>query len=105
MEGSILLCMRPLVEMYTATGCHLCDVARGVVYAAQRQVAFDVREVDIRSDPTLLAEHRLSIPVITVNGQTVAHHHVELETLVAAVLQAGGTPVAREKEHPEREGR
>ncbi|HEY5311369.1 MAG TPA: glutaredoxin family protein, partial [Pirellulales bacterium] len=54
----------PDVILYTRHGCHLCEVACSVL---QRH-GLRPREVDIESDPDLLARYTNDIPVVAIDG-------------------------------------
>jgi len=65
---------RPLsVVLYTREGCHLCDAMAAEVERARRdglaRTPFELRAVDIDTDPALVAEHGLSIPVLCIEGR------------------------------------
>ena len=79
-----------MVTLYTAAGCHLCEAARRVVYAARDELGFELREVEIGGDPELEAEYREWIPVVEIDGRRRFTYHVHPDALRAAVL--GATP-------------
>jgi hypothetical protein len=57
------------VVLYTRKGCHLCDHALEHLEAAGRRYPLQFTAVDIDTDPRLIAEHGLHIPVVTINGR------------------------------------
>jgi glutaredoxin len=57
------------VVLYSRPGCHLCDVARGVILAERERAPFEFDEVDIETDPALELEYAIRIPVITMDGE------------------------------------
>jgi glutaredoxin len=57
------------VVMYTRQGCHLCEDAWATLEAARRRFPFELRKVDIDTDPVLLERFNLEVPVVEVNGQ------------------------------------
>ncbi|MDF2555942.1 MAG: thioredoxin [Microbacterium sp.] len=75
-------------------GCHLCDVARGVlehVLAEIPEAAADrveVVEQSILEDPALFAQWSEKIPVLLIDGRLHAHWRVAPERLREAVLDA-----------------
>ena len=69
--------MRPLVVLYGAAGCHLCERARAVVHAALEEAEFDLSEVDITGDPDLEARHREWLPVVEIDGRRAFVYHVD----------------------------
>ena len=73
------------VVLYSRPGCHLCDVARGVILAVRSRQPFAFDEIDIGSDDDLLREYAIRIPVVTVDGEErfeIAVDGSELEGLV-----------------------
>ncbi len=79
----------PEVLLYTAAGCHLCEAARRVVFAARDELGFELREVAIDGDPELEAAYRAWIPVVEIDGRRRFVYHVHPEALRRAVAQAG----------------
>ncbi len=75
---------RPQVTFYTKAGCHLCEEARDMLDDIAAQIEYDLREIDIRSDPALFAEYRYRIPVIIVNATHSIEGRIEYSDLVRA---------------------
>ena len=67
----------PRVEIYTRNGCHLCDVAKEVVYPVARAEGIDVVEVDIEADPELEQKFGEQVPVIFVGGRKAFKYRVD----------------------------
>ena len=57
------------VVLYLASGCHLCERARGVVGELQQELGFELREIDITGDPELEAVYREWLPVVEIDGE------------------------------------
>lgn len=57
------------VILYTRQGCHLCDDALAVLRDAARSHPLALRQVDIDTDPTLVAEYGLCVPVVLIDGK------------------------------------
>ncbi len=45
------------VTLYTRKGCHLCDTAKQQLLQAGRRADFELEEIDIDSDPELVAQY------------------------------------------------
>ncbi len=73
------------VQFLTKPGCHLCDDARPVLVGVLSELRLDFDEVDITTDDALYARFWTDIPVVLVDGEVVAIHHVD-PTLLAAAL-------------------
>ncbi|WP_460775902.1 glutaredoxin family protein [Microbacterium sp. GXF7504] len=75
-------------------GCHLCDVARGVVEQVladmpeDRADRVEVVEASIEEDPALYDLWWEKIPVILIDGAMHAHWRVAPERLREALLDA-----------------
>lgn len=70
------------LTLYTRPGCHLCDRAKAVLHRCRQQFPFDLREVDITSDPDLLARYGEDIPVILMDGTEIARHFIWEQQLI-----------------------
>jgi predicted thioredoxin/glutaredoxin len=78
----------PDVVLYSRGGCHLCDVARQVLRALQRTIPFEMREVDIATDPDLERRFMLEIPVVEIAGEVVTSAPIDVDAIRAAVNHA-----------------
>jgi len=62
-----------VVTVYSRPGCHLCEEALEAIVALHGEgYRFELREVDIESDETLLRRHLERIPVVEVDGRVVS---------------------------------
>jgi glutaredoxin len=77
---------RKLVEIYSKADCHLCEEAKAVLERVRRRVPFELREIDIETDPTLRARYKYSIPVVAIDGRRAFRHRVD-ETKLEALLR------------------
>ncbi len=77
----------PEVILYTRAGCHLCDEVKAVLARARRKADFTLREVDIDTDPALLAEYNDQVPVVAINGRKAFKYHLKEDEFLK-VLQA-----------------
>jgi Glutaredoxin-like domain (DUF836) len=69
------------VVLYARAGCHLCDVARGVILSQRARTPFAFREVDIDTSDRLTRDYGIRIPVVTVNGVERFEIAVDAEAL------------------------
>ena len=72
------------VVLYSRQGCHLCDVARPVVAAAVAP-AGSFQEVDVDTDPELVARYGELVPAVTVDGVLVDYWRIDADRLRAAL--------------------
>jgi glutaredoxin len=57
------------VILYTRQGCHLCEEALDLLHSAQKRFRFTLREVDVDTDPALVEQYGLQVPVVAVDGR------------------------------------
>jgi glutaredoxin len=70
--------MRPVVTLFTRSGCCLCDDAKRVLMAARARADFEYREVDIDSDAELVRRYNDEVPVIDINGTKAFKYRVDM---------------------------
>ena len=56
------------VAIYSKPDCCLCDDAKAVLSRVRADIPFDLREIDIESDPELLQKYGEQIPVVFIGG-------------------------------------
>lgn len=56
-----------MIILYSTLGCHLCDQAEHIIYAALGAEA-QLRIVDIADDELLISRYGLRIPVVVEEG-------------------------------------
>jgi glutaredoxin len=84
----------PQLTLYTAAGCCLCDRLREQLAELHPEVPFDLREVDITSEPELEARYRAEIPVLLINGRKAVKSCITMEALRHRLLRAAGRGLA-----------
>jgi hypothetical protein len=67
---------RPVVTVYHAASCHLCERALAKVRAHREELGFDLEEVAIDGDAELEARYRELIPVVEIDGERVFTFYV-----------------------------
>jgi len=76
--------------LYSRPGCHLCEQALEQLVALHAEgYCFELREVDIESDETLLRRMLERIPVLELNGEVVSELALD-QTSVRARLDTVG---------------
>jgi glutaredoxin len=62
-----------VITVYSRPGCHLCEEAIDVIATMRRDGRrFELIEIDIESDETLLRRMLERIPVVEVDGEIVS---------------------------------
>ena len=72
------------VTFYTKAGCHLCEEAREMLDEIAAEIAFNLTEIDIRSDMHLFEQYRYRIPVVIVNETHIVEGRIEYNELLNA---------------------
>lgn len=67
------------VTLFSRPGCHLCDVARGVLLAQRDGTPFDLVEVDVSAEDALELEYGVRIPVVLIDGVEAFEIEVDAE--------------------------
>jgi glutaredoxin len=81
----------PLVKLYARPDCHLCDEARaGLEWLRSDGLDFELEEVDINSDESLLKRYVERIPVVEVNGEIVSELWLDTDGLRARLDTLSG---------------
>ena len=78
------------VVVYSRPECHLCEEAIAALVALHDEgYRFELREIDIESDETLLRAMLQRIPVLELNGEVVSELTLD-QTSVRARLDTVG---------------
>ena len=84
---------RVRVVLYTKPGCGLCEEMKEAMSNAGCVELYDLEEIDIESDPELLARYRYEIPVLFINGVEAFRHRLrrdEFKAYVTALVDQSG---------------
>jgi glutaredoxin len=73
--------------VYTRVQCCCCHKALDVLKNAQDRFGFTIEEVDVDSDPSLVAQFDTDVPVVTLNGK-VRFRGVVNPTLLERLVRA-----------------
>ena len=65
------------LTLYSRPGCHLCDEAKEVIQRVQRRVSFDLRVVNVETQPELEKRYGEEIPVVFINGSEAFKYRVD----------------------------
>jgi hypothetical protein len=59
-----------LLNLYTTTGCHLCEEALALAMRARHEGhSLEICEVEISESESLMAAYGVRIPVVRIEGQ------------------------------------
>ena len=76
------------VEVYTKSGCSLCDDAIDLLRRKQRSHTFVLTLHDIADRTEWFATYRYRVPVICIGGVPALELRIEEEALTAALVAA-----------------
>ena len=65
------------VDVYGKRDCCLCDEAKAVLLKVQREVPFELSEIDIERSPELYETYKERIPLILINGRPAYKFRVD----------------------------
>ena len=63
-----MIAERIVAELYTTEECSLCREMKSVLGRVGREYPLTIREIDIRSDPSLHARFAEEVPVLFLDG-------------------------------------
>jgi hypothetical protein len=69
-------------------GCHLCELALNRLVSLQRELPFQIEEIDINSDLALLEKYGEQVPVIHIDGKAHDFFRVDPERFRKAFIAA-----------------
>lgn len=64
------------VVLYSKPGCHLCEVMKAEMAKAGCDEMYELEEINIESDPALLARYQNEIPVLLIDGHEAFKHRL-----------------------------
>ena len=75
------------VEIFSRSGCHLCEVAESIVKEVQREIAFQLTVTLIDGNSDLEAKFGEEVPVTFINGERHDYFRVDGERFKDALLR------------------
>ncbi len=82
------------IDFYTKSDCHLCHEALDVLKKLQKELDFEIRSVNISESSEFMTRYQYSIPVATLNGQTILKHRADekmLRRILSRQMAQGGS--------------
>ncbi len=71
------------LTVYSRSYCHLCDDMIAALRALQTGWRYELRIVDVDSDPALEARYGELVPVLTGADGEICHYHLDTQKLEA----------------------
>jgi len=69
------------LTLYSKPGCHLCDDAKREIESFAKECELKLDEVDISKDKVLWDKYCYDIPVLMLDGEEIARHHIGIKKL------------------------
>jgi glutaredoxin len=73
------------LTFFTKENCGLCNEAKEIIESLRLEHEIEVTEIDIYSYDALLEKYQLMIPVIQINGQTIAYGKIHKNDILNAI--------------------
>lgn len=73
------------LTFFTKENCGLCNEAKEIIESLRLEHKIEVTEIDIYSYDELLERYQLMIPVIQINGQTIAYGKIHKNDILNAI--------------------
>ncbi len=75
------------VEIYSRTGCHLCEMAESIVREVQAEIDFELSIIYIDDNSELESQYGEEVPVTVINGERHDFFRVDRERFKSAILR------------------
>ncbi|MCZ7644581.1 MAG: glutaredoxin family protein [Planctomycetota bacterium] len=69
------------LKLYSKPDCPLCEEAKAAIQEFAKECPVELETVDVSQDPKLWEAYRFEIPVLLIDGQEAARHHIGLKKL------------------------
>src|SRR5436309_608424 len=69
------------LTLYSKLDCCLCDEAKAAIAGFAQECPLTLRIVDITHDARLIEQYRNDIPVLLLDGEEIARHHIGVKKL------------------------
>lgn len=70
---------RARIILFSKPGCHLCEVMKEEMDRAKCGELYELQEINIETDPELLARYRYEIPVLLIDGVEAFRHRLSAD--------------------------
>lgn len=76
------------VVLYSKPGCHLCEEMKQEIARAGCAELYSLREINIETNPDLLAKYKYDIPILVIDGIEAFRHRLKAEDFNARMRAA-----------------
>jgi len=71
--------------VYYREGCHLCEQVVASLFQLQKELGYEIKQIDIDNDPILRDKYNVDVPVVTFNDEVVFYHFFDETELRKAI--------------------
>lgn len=72
---------KPIITVFTRTGCHLCEEATDLAGRIAAEAGVNYQAIDVDTDSELRAEYGDRVPVVLVQEREIGHFRIAEATL------------------------
>lgn len=80
---------RPLLTLYGRSYCHLCHDMELALEPLRLELGFEIKPVDVDSDPVLEARLGELVPVLMAGERELCHYHLDPVAVRAYLAEIG----------------
>lgn len=81
------------IVLYSKPGCHLCEDAKALLPALEKEFEIALEEVNILDDPALFELYKYTIPVMIVDKHIKLEARIDMKKLRRALTEGFGPKV------------
>ncbi len=74
--------------VYYREGCHLCEQMAASLFQFQKELEYEIKQIDIDTDNKLREKYDVDVPVVTYQGEVILYHFFD-ETELRKALAHG----------------
>jgi len=67
--------------VYYRDGCHLCEQMVASLFQLQKELKYEIKQIDIDTDPVLRKKYHVDVPVVTYQGEVIFYHFFDEDQL------------------------
>ena len=71
--------------VYYREGCHLCEQVVASLFQLQKELGYEIKQIDIDNDSILRDKYNVDVPVVTFNDEVIFYHFFDETELRKAI--------------------
>jgi len=73
------------VDLYSKTGCHLCDIMKTKLYQIRKKHPFDLHEIVIQEGDEYFEQFKDRIPVLFINKEFAFQYRIQEDRFIEII--------------------